>query len=219
MELPYIDQIARQLGGKTKKTDKSMYPQILAELSEEQCVELGQQFLDAARVQRSGTPFFIDKMPNNFAHVGLISLILPRAKIIDARRHPMATCFSSFKQLFAAGQHFTYSLEDIGRYYSDYVKLMDHFDEVLPGKVLRVGYEEVVRDFEQQVRGLLDFCELDFEPACLQFYKSERAVRTASSEQVRQPIYSDALEQWKHFESHLGPLKETLSGLQHRYPF
>jgi predicted Zn-dependent protease len=219
MELPYISQLARELGGKKKRDDVSRYPAILWDLDEEQCRALGQRFLDAARAQRTDTPLFIDKMPNNFAHVGLISLILPNAKIIDARRHPMATCFSCYKQLFAAGQEFTYSLDDIGRYYCDYVALMDHWDAVLPGKVLPVQYEMVVGDFEAQVRRLLDFCSLDFEPACLEFYASDRAVRTASSEQVRQPIYSDALEQWRHFERHLEPLKAALEPVRERYPF
>ena len=145
-------------------------------------------------------------MPNNWAHLGLIHLILPNAKIIDARRHPLSCCFSGFKQHFARGQHFSYSLEDIGRYYRDYVELMAHFDAVLPGRVHRVIYERMVEDTEAEVRRLLDYCGLPFEDACLRFYENERAVRTASSEQVRQPIYRDALEQWRHYEAWLGPL-------------
>ena len=149
-------------------------------------------------------------MPNNFAHVGLIHLILPNAKILDARRHPMACCFSVFKQLFAQGQAFSYSLEEIGRYYRDYVGLMSHWDSVLPGRVLRVDYEAVVEDTEEQVRRMLDYCGLEFERGCLEFYRTERTIRTASSEQVRQPIYRSAVDQWRFYEAHLGPLKESL---------
>jgi hypothetical protein len=149
-------------------------------------------------------------MPNNFLHVGLIRLILPRAKVIDARRHPMACCFSGFKQLFGEGQDFTYGQELVGRYYRDYVRLMDHWDEVLPGFVLRVQHEEVVEDLETQVRRMLDFCGLSFERACIDFHKSKRSVRTPSSEQVRQPISRAGLEVWKQFEPWLGPLKEAL---------
>lgn len=218
MELPYIAQYARRLGGKKENSDEFQYPAVLRDLSDDECRALGQEYLDATRIQRSGLPFFIDKMPNNFIHVGLIHMILPNAKIIDARRHPMACCFSGFKQLFAAGQEFTYGLENIGRYYRDYVAMMDHWDTVLPGKVLLVEYELVVSDIETQVRPVLDFCGLEFEPACLEFYTSERAVRTASSEQVRQPIYSDALDQWRHFDAHLGPLKAALGPVLDRYP-
>jgi len=157
-------------------------------------------------------------MPNNFLHVGLIHLILPNAKIIDARRHPMAACFSSYTQHFARGQSFTYGLSNIGRYYRDYVELMDHWDDVLPEKVLRVQYEDVVADTEAQVRRLLDYCELPFEENCLQFYETERAVRTASSEQVRQPIYSGALEHWRKYEKYLDELKVSLGPVLDRYP-
>jgi hypothetical protein len=163
-----------------------------------------------ARLIDTVRPFFIDKMPNNFRHIGLIHLILPNARIIDARREPMACCFSNFKQLFASGQEFTYSLEDIGRYYRSYVELMQHWDAVLPGKILRVQHEDVVADLEGNVRRLLDFCGLDFEPACLEFYKTERSVRTASSEQVRRPIFKEGLDQWRHFEPWLGPLRSAL---------
>jgi hypothetical protein len=150
-------------------------------------------------------------MPNNFRHIGLIHLILPNAKIIDARREPMACCFSNFKQLFANGQEFTYSLEDIGCYYRTYVELMQHWDEVLPGKVLRMQHEDVVEDLEGSVRRLLAHCGLEFEPGCLEFWKTERHVRTASSEQVRRPIFKEGLDQWRNFEPWLGPLKEALS--------
>lgn len=211
-ELPYILHIAQRLRGTKRKKDISKYPQNLWDLNPEQCRALGQEYLASAQTQRSGTGLFIDKMPNNFEHIGLIRMILPNAKIIDARRHPLATCFSGFKQLFASGQEFTYGLDDIGRYYSDYLRLMAHWNHVLPGAVLLVEYENVVNDFEMQVCRLLDHCGLAFEPACLEFYSSERAVRTASSEQVRQPIYAEALEQWRNFESHLDPLKQALTG-------
>jgi hypothetical protein len=149
-------------------------------------------------------------MPNNFSHVGMIHLILPNAKIIDARRHPLACCFSGFKQLFASGQNFTYSMEEISRYYCDYVELMAHWDKVLPGRVLRMNYEDVVVDIETEVRRLLDHCALPYESACLEFHKTERAVRTASSEQVRQPLYTGAVEQWRNFEAWLGPVADAL---------
>jgi Sulfotransferase family len=155
-------------------------------------------------------------MPNNFRHLGLIHLILPSARIIDARREPMACCFSNFKQLFASGQEFTYSIEDIAHYYRSYVGLMAHWDSVLPGKVLRVQHEELVADLEGNVRRILEFCGLDFEPACLEFYKTERSVRTASSEQVRQPIYREGLDQWRNFEPWLAPLRAALGELAPR---
>ena len=157
-------------------------------------------------------------MPNNFRHLGLIKLMLPNAKIIDARRHPMACCFSGYKQLFAEGQEFTYEQTDLGQYYRDYVELMDHWDKVLPGKVLRVQYEDVVSDLHQQVARILDFCGLPFEDSCVNFHATKRSVRTPSSEQVRQPIYKSGLEQWRHFEPWLGPLKEALGPILDRYP-
>ena len=187
-------------------------------MSAKEFKELGQQYLNATRVYRSAaTPYFIDKMPNNFRHLGLIRLMLPNAKIIDARREPLACCFSNFKQLFAKGQEFTYSIEDIARYYRTYLELMRHWDASLPGWVLRVQHEDVVEDLEANVRRLLDFCELPFEPQCLEFYKTVRSVRTASSEQVRQPIFREGLEQWKHFEPWLQPLKAALGDALTRY--
>jgi hypothetical protein len=164
-------------------------------------------------VYRTDKPLFIDKMPNNFRHLGLIHLILPNAKIIDARRNALACCFSNFKQLFASGQDFTYGLEDIGRYYRTYVELMAHWDSVLPGRILRVEHEAVVDDLESNVRRILEFCGLDFEPQCVEFYKTERSIRTASSEQVRQPIFKEGIDQWRNFEPWLGPLKEALGPL------
>ena len=157
-------------------------------------------------------------MPNNFAHVGLIHAILPNAKIIDARRHPLACGFSNFKQHFARGQAFTYSLADIGRYYADYVRLMAHYDAVLPGRVHRVFYESMVDDTETEVRRLLDYCGLPFEEGCLRFFENKRPVRTASSEQVRQPIYRDGVDHWRHFEPWLEPLKDALGPVLTAYP-
>ena len=163
-------------------------------------------------------PFFIDKMPNNWEHLALIHLILPNAKVIDARRHPMSCCFSVFKQHFARGQRFSYDLGELGRYYRDYVELTAHIDSVLPGRVHRVHYERMVEDTEGEVRRLLDYCGLPFEESCLRFYENERAVRTASSEQVRRPIYRDALEQWTNYEPWLGPLRDALGPALTEYP-
>jgi hypothetical protein len=185
-------------------------------LSDEELNQFGRQYIDDTRIHRSGAPFFVDKMPNNFRHIGLIHLILPNAKIIDARRHPMACGFSGYKQLFAEGQQFTYDLADLGQYYRDYVELMDHWDAVLPGKVLRVQYEDVVGDLETQVRRILEHCGLEFEPGCLSFHRTERAVRTPSSEQVRQPIFQSGLDYWRNYESWLDPLKDGLGEDVHR---
>ena len=210
LELPNILSLAHQLRGRKQVSDRDRYPRILHELPDEELAALGRNYIENTAIHRKGAPFFTDKMPNNFRHIGLIHMILPNARIIDARREPMACCFSGFKQLFAEGQEFSYSLEDIGNYYRGYVDLMDHWDRVLPGKVLRVQHEDVVADLEGQVRRLLDHCGLPFEQACVDFHKTKRAVRTASSEQVRQPISSAGLDQWRHFEAHLGPLKEAL---------
>ena len=168
---------------------------------------MGQSFIKDTQFLRTGKSHFIDKMPNNFSHIGLINLILPNAKIIDARRNPMDTCFSCFKQLFARGQAFTYDLSEIARYYVNYIKLMDHWDKVLPGYVHRVQHEDLINDQEGVTRDLIDFCELDFETSTLEFYKNKRAVKTASSEQVRQPINSKGLNQWKNYDIHLNDLK------------
>lgn len=217
-ELPDIIAMSRKLGKKSRRNPASDYPEVLTRLSEQQVRELGESYIESTRVQRRGAPFFIDKMPNNFQHIGFIHLILPNARIIDARRHPMGGCFSCFKQLFARGQTFTYGLRDLGYYYRDYVKLMDHWDEVLPGRVHRVQYEEMVADNEGQIRHLLKYCGLEFEEQCLRFYETERAVRTPSSEQVRRPIYKEGLEQWRHYEKHLEPLKKALGPVLDRYP-
>jgi hypothetical protein len=194
-----------------KRAGQSRYPQILHELTADQLAKFGEQFIADTQIHRQGAPFFIDKMPNNFRHIGLIHLILPNAKIIDARRAPMDCCFSGFKQLFAEGQEFTYGLHEVGRYYANYVDLMDHWDAVLPGKVLRVQHEDVLDDLEGQTRRVLEFIGVPFEQACLDFHKTERAVRTASSEQVRQPINRKGQDAWKPFEPWLDPLKQALA--------
>lgn len=217
-ELTDIIAMSRRIGDRKNMRAVSKYPEILNEMSAEDFKEYGESYIKTTRVQRSDLPYFIDKMPNNFQHIGLIHSILPNAKIIDARRHPMGGCFSGYKQLFANGQNFTYSLSDIGLYYRDYVKLMDHWDEVLPGRVHRVQYEDMVADTENEIRKLLDYCGLEFEESCLSFYETKRAVRTPSSEQVRQPIYKGGLEQWRNFDEHLGPLKDALGPLLDRYP-
>ncbi|HQV02058.1 MULTISPECIES: tetratricopeptide repeat-containing sulfotransferase family protein [unclassified Novosphingobium] len=209
-ELPDIPALARRAAD---------YPLNLPRLTGEQLVRQGEEFLRRSRIQRkSERPFFIDKLPNNWMHVAYIRLILPHAKIIDARRHPLGCCFSNFKQHFAKGQAFSYSLSDMGRYYRDYVRLMDHFERVQPGKVHRVIYERMVDDTETEVRKLLDFCGVEFEEACLAFHKTERAVRTPSSEQVRQPIFRDGTEAWKPFAAQLDPLREALGPVLDCYP-
>lgn len=219
LELPNILALVHRLNGRRKLTEDARYPGILNDLSEEQLRKYGKEYIDATKIYRKGAPFFTDKMPNNFRHIGLIHLILPNAKIIDARRHPLACCFSGFKQLFAEGQEFTYSLEDVGRYYRGYVELMDHWHKVLPGKILPIQYEDVVADIETQVRRILDFCGLPFEQNCVDFHKTERAVQTASSEQVRQPLYQSGLKQWINFKPYLEPLIEALGPeVMERYP-
>lgn len=210
LELPNILALSHRLRGRKRVSDRTHYPRILHDLDADKLRELGEDYIENTRIHRQGAPFFTDKMPNNFRHIGLIKLILPNAKIIDARRGAMACCFSGFKQLFAEGQEFTYGLDEIGRYYRGYVELMDHWDSVLPGEILRVRHEDVVDDLETQVHRILDFCGLPFEQACVDFHKTKRAVRTASSEQVRQPIYKDGVEQWRHFEAWLDPLKAAL---------
>jgi predicted Zn-dependent protease len=216
-ELAEIPRIALDLQGRDPDIDNPRYPGVLADLGLEEFAKLGERYLRDTRIYRTNRVFFIDKMPNNFRHLGLIHLILPNAKIIDARREPMACCFSNFKQLFASGQEFTYSIEDIARYYRTYLDLMQHWNTVLPGRVLRVQHEDVVEDLEGNVRRLLEFCELEFEPACVEFHKTERSVRTASSEQVRRPIFREGLDQWKNFAPWLGPLEQALGDALLRY--
>ena len=219
MELPDIASIARRLGGERRPGEAPAYPGVLAELRPEQLKALGEEYLERTRIQRkTGRPLFIDKMPNNFAHAGLIHLILPRAKIVDVRRGPLACGFSGFKQHFARGQGFTYDLTDLGRYYADYVELMAHFDAVLPGRIHRIVYERLVEDPEAEVRALLAYCGLEFDPACLRFHETARPVRTASSEQVRQPLNREGLDQWRRYEPWLGPLKAALGPVLDAYP-
>jgi tetratricopeptide (TPR) repeat protein len=210
-ELPDIQRIVHELQGRELNFDKPLYPGVLPELDATAIRRFGEQYIaDTSPNRILGRPHFIDKMPNNFRHIGLIHLILPSARIIDARRDAMSCCFSNFKQLFAQGQEFTYGIEDIARYYRTYVEVMDHWDAVLPGRVLRVHHEDVVDDLEGSVRRILDYCGLPFEAACVEFHKTKRSVRTPSSEQVRQPIFRDGLDQWKNFSSYLDPLREAL---------
>lgn len=209
-ELPDLPRIALELEGARGDARHPCYPAVLGELDAAQLRGLGRRYLDATQAWRQGRPLFIDKMPNNFRDVGLIHLMLPNARIIDVRREPMACCFSNLKQLFAAGQSFCYGTEDIARYYRAYLDLMRHWDRVLPGRVLRVHYEDMVEALEPGVRRILAHCALDFEPACLDFHRTARAIATPSSEQVRQPLYRTGLEQWRHYEPWLGPLREAL---------
>ncbi|HYC09572.1 MAG TPA: sulfotransferase [Steroidobacteraceae bacterium] len=216
-ELADIPRFVLELQGREPDLENPRYPAILADLPREAFVQLATRYLDDTRIYRHGRPRFIDKMPNNFRHVGLIHLMFPKAKIIDARREPMACCFGIYKQLFARGQEFAYSIPDVARYYRTYLELMEHWDRVLPGRVLRVHHEDVVEDLEESVRRILEHCELPFEPACLEFHRTQRSVRTASSEQVRQPIFREGLDQWQHFEPWLAQLREALGDALERY--
>ena len=219
MELPDIPVLVRRLGGRTRKSDESAYPEILATLGPEALRALGEEYLELARIhRRTDKPFFIDKMPNNWAHVGLIHLILPNARIVDARRHPLDCGFSNFRQHYARGQGFSYSLADMGRYYADYVRLMAHFDQVLPGRVHRVIHERLIDAPEREIRALLGALALPFDPACLRSHENKRPVRTASSEQVRRPINREGMGQWRAYERWLGPLKEALGPVLESYP-
>jgi tetratricopeptide (TPR) repeat protein len=215
-ELPYVGRLASSL---SKNRESGInYPEAMRELGPSNLAALGTEYLNLARMhRRSGAPRFIDKMPNNFPNAGFIAAILSSAKIIDARRHPLDACLSCWRQLFAQGQAFTYDLTEIGEYYLQYQRMMDHWARVMPGRVLTMQYEEVVGDFEAQVRRLLDFCGLPFEDACLRFYESERPVRTPSAEQVRQPIYDRSVGHWRHYERHLGELIEVIAPIRDRY--
>ncbi len=218
-ELPDMITMAKDLRGEANSEEVAVYASILKGKSADELRALGERYLETTRIHRkTDKPFFIDKMPNNFLHVGMIHLILPNAKIIDARRHPLACGFSNFKQYYAQGQAFSYGLTEMGRFYHDYVELMAHYDAVLPGRIHRVFYEDTVRDTERVVREMLDYCGLTYEAQCLSFYESDRPVRTASSEQVRQPIYAAGIEQWKHYEPWLGPLQEALGDVLKKYP-
>ena len=208
MELPNIMNIARKLGNSSK--ENTAYPEIISSLNRTDLINLGKTFIEETKFIRTDQPIFIDKMPNNFSHIGLIKLILPKAKIIDARRYPLDCCFSMFKQLFAQGQEFSYGLAESGSYYNSYVKLMDHWDKVLPNKILRVNNEDVIEDLEGQVNRLLNFLDLPFEEECISFHETDRLVRTASSEQVRQPINKKGMGRWKPYAKNLKPLIEVL---------
>lgn len=219
-ELPEVPRTVREMEGPRSHPYYPHYPRypgVVAELAPDQFRSLGERYMSDTRVYRANKAYFIDKMPNNFRHIGLIRLMLPNAKIIDVRREPMACCFSNLKQLFASGQEFTYSIEDIARYYTTYLGLMRHWDTVLPGRVLRVFYEDVVEDLEANVRRILEFCGLKFETACIEFYKRERSVATSSSEQVRQPIFREGLFQWRHYAPWLGRLEYHLGDALTRY--
>jgi tetratricopeptide (TPR) repeat protein len=215
MELPDIPLLARRAAGKVE----AEWAGRIADLPSGELRALGEEYLERTRIQRrEERPFFIDKMPNNWVHVGLIHLILPNAKIVDARRHPLDCCFSNFKQHYARGQGFSYSLTDMGRYYADYVRLMAHFDRALPGRIHRVIHERLLDDPEGEVRALLAYLGLDFDPACLAFHENRRAVRTASSEQVRRPLNREGQDQWQPFEQWLGLLKDALGPVLETYP-
>ena len=219
MELPDIANMSRSLSERQSGSESARYPDILAEMSAQEFRALGDQYIEHTRIHRhSSRPYFIDKLPNNFLHIGLIQLMLPNARIIDARRHPMACCFSAFKQHFARGQNYSYSLEEMGRYYCDYVELMAHYDTVLPGKVHRVMYESMIEDTEGQVRRLLAYCGLPFEAGCLRFYENERGVKTASAQQVRKPIFREGVDHWRHYEPWLGSLQAVLGKVLSAYP-
>lgn len=218
-ELPNIITLARDLRARADDAELRGYAEVLARLDAPGLRELGERYLRGTQIYRkTDRPYFIDKMPNNFLHVGLIHSILPNARIIDARRHPLGCCFSNFKQLYAKGQRFSYGLADMGSYYRDYVELMTHFDAVLPGRVHRVIYEHLVEDTETEVKRLLEYCGLPFEPGCLRFFENDRPVRTASSEQVRRPIYREGVDQWRQFDPWLAPLKESLGSVLETYP-
>jgi len=210
-ELPEIIHIATDLASRSCHTNPPVYPACVADLDDAEIAALSSRYLQRSRLYRvTEKPFFIDKMPANWAHLSLIHLMFPRAKIIDARRHPMASCFSAFRQCFAGGQNFTYDLTELGRYYNDYTSLMRHFDSVLPGRIHRVLYEDMVADTEAEIRRLLAHCDLPFEPACRRFWENKRAVTTASADQVRQPIFRQGLDQWRHYEPWLAPLAMAL---------
>jgi hypothetical protein len=215
MELPDILNIVGLFDDLSATRDG--YPETVAQAPSAQLTALGSRYLRETLPLRSGRAHFTDKLPNNFSHVGLIHALLPQATIIDARRHPMDACFSTFKQYFAEGQTFSYNLADLARYYRCYLGLMDHWDAVLPGRVLHVQYEDVVHDPEPCIRRLLEHCRLPFEAACLNFHQTKRSVRTASAEQVRQPLYSSGVGYWRNFEKELEPLRQALGDCLARF--
>ena len=207
-ELPELSQLSQNLPA--ADFIRSHFPENVVDLAQDAYQSLGGEYLERTRKYRSGKAFFTDKNPGNFMHIGLLQLILPNAKVIDARRHPLDTCLGCFKQLFARGQSFSYDLEELGEYYLQYQRLMDHWDAVLPGKVLPVQYEEITADLESQIRRILEHCDLPWDENCLRFYETKRDVRTASSEQVRRPIYKSSVNLWRHYESQLTELIDVL---------
>ena len=209
-ELPNILATAHKLNLRRALDTDSRYPEILLSLSEPQLKLIGDKYLSDSEVFRSGSKYFIDKMPNNFRHIGLIKLILPNAKIIDIRRNSMSACFSCYKQLFAEGQEFTYSQERLASYYNNYVELMDHWNAILPDEILSITYENLIINFEDSVNSILEYCNLPFEQSCIEFYKSKRSIKTPSAQQVRQPIYTSGMDYWKNYEPYLGDLKKHL---------
>jgi len=216
-ELHDIPRVVAELQGQAPTRGPARYPELLQDLDPLLFERLGRRYLDETRIYRRGRPRFVDKMPNNFRHVGLIHLMLPNARIIDIRREPMACCVSNLKQLFARGQEFCYGIEEIAGYYRTYLELMRHWDRVLPGRVLRVSYEDLVEDLDASVRRILAYCALDFDPACLEFHSNRRAINTPSSEQVRRPLFREGLTQWRHYDPWLDPLREMLGDAIHRY--
>ena len=210
LELPNILSMAHGLRGHDRLSNEGKYPSVLKSLTKDQRKEMGLEYITDTFIHRDKAPRFTDKMPNNFRHIGLIHLILPNAKIIDARRYPLDCCFSIYKQLFAQGQEFSYGLEEIGSYYRNYIDLMDHWNRVLPGKILKVNNEDIINDLEGQVKRIIDYLELPFEKECISFYNTKRSVRTASSEQVRKPINKDGVERWKPYSKKLKPLVDYL---------
>jgi tetratricopeptide (TPR) repeat protein len=218
-ELSDLGRVAKLIGERKTRADVSKYPEILGTSSDDALRDLGESYLASTRSHRhTAKPMFTDKMPNNFLHIGLILLVLPNAKIIDARRNPMATCFSAFKQYFASGQAFSYDLVGLGRYYRAYLDLMAHFDRVAPGRIHRVIYEDMVSNTEAEVRSLLNYCGVAFEPACMRFFETDRIARTSSSEQVKQPIFASAVEHWRNYEPWLEPLKQALGSALDAHP-
>jgi len=216
MELPDLSRVITELSKRSPK--RTEYPEAVVNLDEETISAMGRAYLQSTMRYRSGKAYFIDKMPNNFSSVGFLSLVLPNAKVIDARRHPLDSCLGSYKQLFFKGQSFTYEQFELGHYYLQYRRIMEHWRDVLPGKVLDVHYEQMVSDQENQTRRLLEYCGLPWEDRCLRFYETERAINTASSEQVRQPIYTKAVHFWRNYEPHLAELIETLEPLLREMP-
>ena len=206
-ELQNIIALSRKIANKKDTKSKSEYPSALSQIKKDEFKKMGEAYIQNTLDQRvTDKPYFIDKMPNNFVHIGLINLILPNAKIIDARRNPMDACFSCFKQYFAKGQHFTYDLDDIARYYKDYIRLMDYWKRLFPNEIFTINYEDIINNPNDRIEDLLDFCHVEFEENCLNFHQSKRPVKTASSEQVRQPMYKSGLDYWKNYANHLETL-------------